>query len=142
MNVFGLIPGWTFFAPTPGTTDYRFVFRDVLPDGYSDWREVQWCRPRRLLDAVWHPQRHRAKLIVDSISALMATVREMKRLELDMETGWMISVPYMALLNVAVSMPRASPDATARQFAIIEQKPTEPLANPRVLVCSPSHDFQ
>ena len=33
INLFALIPGWTFFAPTPGTSDYRFVFRDRVADG-------------------------------------------------------------------------------------------------------------
>jgi len=144
LNTFGLIPGWTFFAPIPGTSDYRFVFRDQLADGFSDWNEVEWCSPRRVLDAVWHPQRHRTKLIVDCVSAFVLTVQEMRKLGLDVENDshpWIVSVPYLALLNVAVSMPRTSPDTKARQFAIIEQTPSTPSGGSRLIVCSAAHEL-
>jgi hypothetical protein len=144
-NKYGIIPGWTFFAPNPGTSDYLFVYRDVVPTGFGEWREIEWCRRRRLLDAVWHPDRHRTKLIVDCISCLLVTVQEMRKLGIDVEgrpQAWIVSVPYMALLNIAVLMPRISLDATARQFAIIDQKPSEPLEKPRLLVCSFPHDLK
>src|SRR5450631_2136047 len=78
-NYFGLIPGWTFFAPVPGTTDYRFVYRDIAGNGYGAWREVAWCAPRRLADLLWHPRRHRTKLVVDCISALSRTLQELRK---------------------------------------------------------------
>lgn len=144
LNIFGLIPGWTFFAPNPGISDYRFVFRDVLPKGQTEWKEVEWCDRRRLADALWHPQRHRTKLIVDCVSAFVQTVQEMRKIGLTARGGtppWIVSVPYLALLNVAVSMPRASADAKARQFAIVEQKPSEPSGNPQLIVCSAPHEL-
>jgi len=146
LNIFGLIPGWTFFAPNPGISDYRFVFRDIFSEGHSEWKEVEWCRCRRLVDALWHPQRHRTKLIVDCVSAFVLTVQEMRKLGLATETegdtpAWIVAVPYMALLNVTVSMPRASADVRARQFAIIEQKPSEPSGKPRLIVCSAPHEL-
>lgn len=143
-NPFGLIPGWTFFAPTPGTSDYRFVFRDVLPEGPSEWNEVEWCRPRSLLDALWHPRRHRTKLVVDCVSAFLLTVQEMRRLGHPEQPGgtppWIVSVPYLALLNVVVSMPRVSAGIRARQFAIVEQQPSRPSETPRLIVCSAPHE--
>jgi hypothetical protein len=144
-NTFALIPGWTFFAPTPGTTDYRFVFRDVVPAGHTDWQEIRWCNARCPLDAIWHPQRHRTKLVVDCVSAFLITIQEMRKLGFDVDSepdSWMLSVPYMALLNVAVSMPRTSPDATARQFAVLERSPFDSSGDDaKLLVCSSPHEF-
>lgn len=144
INMFALIPGWTFFAPTPGMTDYRILFRDRIGEEYTEWREIEWCRPRRLRDAIWHPARHRTKLIVDCVNAFSTTLQEMQKLGLDVERepqSWMISVPYLALLNIAVSMPKLAPAATARQFAVIEQKPNAPTERPRLIVCSSAHDL-
>jgi len=144
INGFALIPSWTFFAPTPGTSDYRFVVRDVSGDVYGDWEEINWCGRRCLSDAVWNPRRHRVKLIVDCVDALSKTVKELKEHGFNVETEpgkWMISVPYMALLNIAVSMPRTSKDITARQFAIVEQQPGSPSQVPRLRVCSARHDL-
>src|ERR1700733_1342098 len=108
LNTLGIIPGWTFFAPTPGTTDYRFVYRDIHGQERTDWMEVEWCKERRLVDAVWHPERHRTKLIVDCVSGFVLTVEEMRKLGVSFKEPvppWIISVPYLALLNVAVRMP-------------------------------------
>jgi hypothetical protein len=144
LNTFALIPGWTFFAPTPGTTNYRFVFRDYKEDGScGEWQEVEWCGCRRLMHAVWHPERHRTKLIVDCVSAFILTAQEMRKLGLKADGGtqpWVVSVPYLALLNVAVSMPRTL-TSKARQFAIVEQTPSAPSEKPRVIVCSSAHDI-
>jgi hypothetical protein len=144
LNTFGLIPGWTFFAPTPGVTDYRFVVRDRGRDGYTPWHELEWCRTRRPLDALWHPSRYRTKLIVDCVGALSTTVQELKRSGIDVEREsqtWMISVPYLVLLNAASSLPRLVEGATARQFAVLEQDPSRVDQHPRVIVCSPAHDL-
>jgi hypothetical protein len=144
LNTFGVIPGWTFFAPTPGTSDYHFVVRDLVCNTYSDWVEIEWCTPRRFREAIWHPSRHRAKLVVDCVNALMLTIKEMKAVGLNVEEEpqrWMVSLPYLALLNIVVSVPPTVPGVTARQFAIIEQKGGEPLANPKLLVCSPPHEL-
>jgi len=145
MNLIALIPAWTFFAPTPGTTDYRLVVRDQRADGFTDWTEIEWCSRRRLVDALWHPARHRTKLIVDCVTAFIRTVQEMGKLGMDVEhdpQSWMISVPYMALLNVAQLSATAAPGVTARQFAVIEVSPGAPAAPPRLVVCSSPHDLE
>ena len=144
INTLAIIPGWTFFAPNPGKTDYRFVYRDIVPDGRTAWAEVDWCGKRRLLDAVWHPRRHRTKVLVDCVSGLVRTVDELRKRGVPADErmpGWMISVPYLALLNIVVQMPRLSEAARSRQFAIVEQDPTDPSAPGRMVVCSAEHDL-
>lgn len=144
INLMGLIPAWTFFAPTPGTIDYRLVYRDKERSGFTEWHELQWCTRRRMIDAVWHPERHRTKLIIDCVSAFILTVKEMSKLGVNVEsdpTSYMISVPYMALLNIINGIPRSSIDAIARQFAVIEVSPSNPTAAPNLIVCSSAHEF-
>ncbi|HXD73459.1 MAG TPA: hypothetical protein VN628_06980, partial [Vicinamibacterales bacterium] len=138
-NLMALIPAWTFFAPTPGMTDYRLVVRDRRADGFGEWREIEWCRPRRLIDALWHPARHRTKLVVDCVTAFIRTIQEMSKLGMIAERdqpSWMISVPYMALLNVAQLATTPAPDTTGLQFAVIEVSPSDPATPPRLIVCS------
>ncbi len=143
-NPYGLLPGWTFFAPMPGTSNYRLVYRDRTPEGFTDWTEVSWCHNRRLIDAIWHPGRHRTKFVVDCVNAFVITVREIQKLghiAEDDVSAWVVSVPYMALLNIVNSMPRTRGDSTARQFALVEQKPSDPNDVPKLIVCSAAHAF-
>lgn len=128
INTYGFIPGWTFFAPTPGTLDYRLIYRDVLEDGTTGaWEEVDWCRPRLLLDAVWHPRRYKTKLIIDAINGLALVLAAMKKEGIDVEQeqqGLILSTPYVILLNIVMGIPRQSPGSTARQMAIFQHDPS------------------
>jgi len=143
-NTFGLIPGWTFFAPNPGTIDYRFVYRDGTDEAFSAWREIEWCRPRVWAHAFWHPDRHRTKLVLDYINALVITVKEIDQMGLpeeDAQLSLLVSVPYLALLNIVMTMPRVD-GGTFRQFALIEQRPSQSSDSPRVILCSRPHPFE
>jgi hypothetical protein len=145
LNSFYILPGWTFFAPTPGTSDYRFVYRDVDANGKrNDWKEIDWCRSRSALDAVWHPHRFRQKMIVDLINTFGVTLRGMKEQGTDIDENpqiWMMSTPYMNLLHIVMLMPLET-QTRSRQFAIIEQKRWAPAQPPTLVVCSSAHDVE
>lgn len=144
-NVYSLIPGYTFFAPNPGTSNYRFVYRDVFPErNYGDWREVEWCSQRSLTDALWNPSRHRIKLVVDCLNGLGTTVKEMHKLGLDPDEKpaiWVSSTPYLVLLHIVMSEPGRHEKSVGRQFAVVEQHPFAPDDPPQLIVCSAAHDF-
>jgi hypothetical protein len=143
-NALGLIPGWTFFAPNPGTIDYRFVYRDGTDQEFSPWQEIEWCRPRACGHAFWHPDRHRTKLVLDYINALVITIKEIDKMDLPENDGrlsLLVSVPYLALLNIAMTMPRVH-GGQFRQFALIEQSPGRSEQSPRVILCSGPHPFE
>jgi hypothetical protein len=146
-NVYLLIPGWTFFAPNPGVTNYRYVLRDVYADGTSsEWEEVDWCESRRLVHSIWHPGRHRTKLIVDCINGLSITIKDLDRHGVDFRShpqSYMVSTPYLALLNIAMRARPKQAGAVSRQFAIVEQHPsTNNQSPPRLIICSPPHDLE
>jgi hypothetical protein len=152
-NAYGFIPGWTFFAPTPGTLDYRLVYRDVLDDGtMSVWEEVDWCRPRMWMDAVWHPRRYETKLVVDSINGLALVFAAMKKEGVDVQKdqqGLLLSTPYVILLNVVMRIPRQNSRSKARQMALFQQERAS-IEGPqrgfesacRLMLCSAAHELE
>ncbi len=60
-----LLPTWTFFAPDPGVTDARLLWRERLVDGtVGPWHEaVPPCTG--LLRAVWNPTKRSRKVVFD-----------------------------------------------------------------------------
>jgi hypothetical protein len=143
-NVFLLIPGWTFFAPNPGVSNYRYVFRDSYPDGtQGEWEEINWCEHRRFTHAFWNPGRLRTKLIVDCINGLTIMVKDLDKRGVDFREHpqtYMVSTPYLALLHIATQMPSSRENPSGRQFAIIEQSSYSSTDAPRLIVCSPMHE--
>jgi hypothetical protein len=115
LDVFGLIPVWTFFAPNPGMTDYYLLYRDRLPEGSLDnWRQVE-LKPSensfRL--ALWNPTKKKHKALSDMVSALirLAKYRE--------HEGLIATVPYILILNFITSRPH-SLGADGTQFMVLE----------------------
>jgi hypothetical protein len=112
-DVFSLLPLWTFFAPNPGTTDTRLLWRESLGGGEtSHWRELSPPR-RNALDFLWNPERRVQKVITDA-GGLLAEARA--REEPDVV---MLAVPYLMLLNYVNAQP-GSPYALARQFVLVQ----------------------
>jgi hypothetical protein len=113
-DTFALIPIWTFFAPNPGTTDTRLLWRERLFDGtISPWHEVDpptWG----MLRAVWNPSKRIRKAITDasSILARRAAAEPKNKLLL-------ISIPFLMILRYVCSFP-ASPLVVARQFVLCQ----------------------
>ena len=52
------LPSWCFFAPRPGTTDYRLLSRceSVADVGYWNELDIGW-RGRYVRRALWNPRR-------------------------------------------------------------------------------------
>jgi hypothetical protein len=153
INSFGFIPGWTFFAPTPGILDYRLVYRDILADGtLGIWQEVDWCQPRRWLDALWYPKRYATKLVVDSINGLAGVLSAMAKEGIDVHQqpqGMILSTPYIVLLNIVMGLPRQSPDSVARQMALFQQdalacknQPDSSESIGTLMLCSSAHKLE
>jgi hypothetical protein len=107
------IPTWTFFAPTPGVTDVRLLWREQLVDGtVGPWHEV--APPcQGILRALWNPTK-RARKVVFDCRARLKGARDGDRGEL-----FMLSVSYLLILQHVVRLP-ASPLGAARQFALVE----------------------
>lgn len=135
VNIFGLIPIWTFFAPNPGMTDYYLLYRDRLPDGsFDNWKKIELKSSEngfRL--ALWNPTKRKHKALSDLVSAVAEFVKDHGA------EAVFVSVPYILILNFITSRPHSlGTDGT--QFMILEHSgfSGEPERS-RVLVMSRIH---
>lgn len=130
-DMFGLFPGWNFFAPRPGSMDFHLLFRDELPGGgITPWREIPITQGRRWHDWLWNPERRLKKVVFDSFSALTQVVTQKADVRL--------SVPYLVLLNYVSNYPRLYP-ATKTQFMLMMSTPADPDQEPVEVIVSDRH---
>jgi hypothetical protein len=108
------IPAWTFFAPNPGTTDTRILWREMLFGGsISPWHEV--LPPNNgPLRPVWNPTKRQRKLITDVGPMVLCLAHTNPKSEYTL-----ISLPYLIILHRVMSLP-ASPIVCARQFLVVQ----------------------
>lgn len=137
LDIFGLIPIWTFFAPNPGMTDYHLLYRDRLPDGtLGQWKEVRLQTRTGTLSAVWGPDRRRNKTLSDLVSATIQLART------NGQKGIPVSIPYLLLLNYITSLPH-SLAADSTQFMVMEHEGYHESPDPsRVLMLSGMHRLE
>ncbi|MFF4542420.1 hypothetical protein [Streptomyces aureus] len=117
-DVLGLIPLWTFFAPTPGMQDYVLLRRYRTFDGrLTQWRELADAPAGgRPLWAVWNPARRHAKALLDASQGLLQ-LASLGRRPQEIE----LSAPYLAILAHVSAQP-CSEEPCAAQFALVIQK--------------------
>lgn len=135
VNVFALIPVWTFFAPNPGMTDYYLCYRDRLPDGsFDNWRKVELKDAENGLRlALWNPTKRKQKALSDLLSALLELARHCEA------DALVVSVPYVLILNFITSRPHTL-GADGTQFMILEHSGFVPEPErTRVLMMSGIH---
>lgn len=112
-DMLGLVPTWTFFAPSPGRTDYHVLVRDETVTGqFSPWREVK-PDDTSLMRALWNPGKRLRKGLCDHISSLLRSLPEQGG-----DASYVVFHPsYLALLWWISHLPR-DPAAVKRQFAV------------------------
>jgi hypothetical protein len=115
IDIFGLIPVWTFFAPNPGMTDYYLLYRDRMPDGsMNNWKKVELKGSENGLSlALWNPTKRRQKALSDLLTSSVELFRER---DFDVVSA---SVPYLLLLNFITSRPHAL-GTSCTQFMVME----------------------
>lgn len=116
-DVFGLIPSWSFFAPIPGTSDYRLVYRDYKQnETFSEWSEVSFYKKFSLLRVVWNPQKVEIKALSDVCQIFLKEVTS------DFYKAnpalLRVTTSYIALLSKVCNEPKPY-DSRERQFAIL-----------------------
>lgn len=110
VDLLGLVPNWSFFAPDPSVWDYHFLVRFRWQDGLTTtFEEIPSIvdRPRR---AVWHPEKRASKVIIDCAQALLSLPEQQRQ-------HVALSLPYLTLLALAVE--HARPSAIALQFVVV-----------------------
>jgi hypothetical protein len=115
IDIFGLIPVWTFFAPNPGMTDYYLLYRDRMPDGsMGNWKKIVLRgSDNGLWQALWNPTKRRQKALSD---LLTSSIELFRNRDIDAVAA---SVPYILLLNFVDSQPHAL-GTFCTQFMVME----------------------
>jgi hypothetical protein len=131
-DLFGLIPGWGFFAPNPGRFDFHLLYRDELPVGtVTNWREIPVTGGRRWHDWLWNPERRLKKVLFDAFTSLS----QVEKFGADAQ----LSVPYLLLLSYVSCYPRVY-QCQKTQFLLMISLPSEPEREPVELVMSERHE--
>jgi hypothetical protein len=120
-----LIPSWTFFAPNPGVTDYKLLYRDRLFNGqFNNWKEVAH-RNNSILNFIWNPDKRRQKAIADSCRSLLQTANKNSE-----NKAILSSAPYLTIMAYIMNMPKNSLYEyrlflIVRTFGYISSKPPD-----------------
>jgi hypothetical protein len=133
LDLLGLVPIWTFFAPNPATGDLYLVYRD-RSEGVGRWTEVRVRSPRRsALVTLWNPDRRAAKALFDVGAELDSISRTSQN-----KGAVQLSVPYLTLLEFTCSQPHVA-DAKATQFMLLSDHGLEKGSDPVPLFLSDWH---
>jgi hypothetical protein len=130
----GLVPQWSFFAPTPGVQNLYLLYRDVHVGGDTTaWRVVHGMDgDREPWSFIWNPRRRLRKGLHDLISGLDAA-RDQARPELVQ-----LTLPYLLIVNHISSLPRLD-GVWATEFIIMV---SDPYGHPHVVYQSGRHRVQ
>ncbi len=135
-DYFSLVPLWTFFAPNPGRSDYRLVYREKRADGtVSEWREIPVIEPRKPHSFIWNPEKRSKKVLGDIVSSCAMSVPVERRFD---ARPVMLTLSYLIVLS-AVCHHAPTTGVTQRQFLIVETFGFRRSATPNILLCSEFH---
>lgn len=145
LDILGLFPNWTFFAPNPGTSDYHIVYRLSNEKCITtNWQEMPLIKHRTFYNFIWNPQKKKVKLLIDCVGTLVQLVQKYHEFEMDehqITQNMCTCVPYLLILNAVNSFATkdATTFATHIQFALIESFGLQSELSPKPLLCSPFH---
>lgn len=112
-----LLPSWSFFAPTPYSSDYFLLYRFIYEDNHIG----KWQQANRILENrpyysfLWNPENRFLKGFVDVILDLVKCIHAVKD-----KNQICMSIPYLHLLNFINSFSR-DPSTVKVQFVVMSQ---------------------
>jgi hypothetical protein len=142
-----VIPKWTFFAPSPGSVDYRIVFQDYRAEEepVGNIREIPLHVQRSILHAIWNPDKRRRKAFFD-IAQQLQQLQQMQPLQQDrirgIGLGIQMTTPYLAILNVIMEPKPTSSEARYRRFLIVFTTGFDGATVPQPVFASNFHPFR
>lgn len=135
------LPLWTFFAPNPGQSDIRLLYRSRQAAGEAGaWLECGRQPAANPLKWVWNPQKLEEKAVIDLALLLCRQLRSMPGDAVDPDT-LILSWPYLALLAKTMSQPVAAGE-TERQFCLLATQGLVPPRSMQALYVSRWHGLE
>ena len=138
MDLFGLLPNWTFFAPNPGVSDYFLLYRVKFSDGkISEYKNIS-LRNKRIVNAIWNPYKRRQKALNDFVQELRSYINEIHSNGRDPATI-KISHGYIALLHYCSALCHSINNKDSIQFTILESFGHFETQKPKLVLNSDFH---
>jgi hypothetical protein len=117
----GVLPYWSFFAPKPGTSDYRVLVRKKDADGnVGSWSEICVLQPRLASHLFWNPGKLRQKCVYDCVRFLLRLLSSSEDNESKRNLA-QVSWPYIKLAQLAFSGHSLEKDELL-QFSIVDSQ--------------------
>ncbi|MBB6127400.1 hypothetical protein [Mucilaginibacter lappiensis] len=140
IDVFALIPLWTFFAPRPGKSDYHLLYRDkITEEQYSEWHEMDITEERTFWSWFWNPEKRDKKILSDVVQSLVSCIPDYRK-----ATGntnlLMFSMPYIIVLHAVSQCKKQSPNVY-RQFMLAETSGYQETNPPALILLSVFHQI-
>jgi hypothetical protein len=137
IDIYQIIPKWTFFAPRPGRVDFRIVFQDFTLEEKptSPPQELPIHVRRSPLHALWNPNKRVRKAILDIAQVIQLKPGQAEKPEVQ------LAVPYLILLNL-VDAYDPGINAHYRRFVIVATAGFDGEVEPQIIFSSFLHPFR
>ena len=138
-----VIPKWTFFAPSPGSVDYRLVYQDyrTVDEPVGNIQEIPLHTSRLLTHALWNPDKRRRKAFFDIAQQLQQMQQLQDTSIRGAGLGIQVTTPYLAILNAIIDLEPLRSDVRYRRFLIVFTAGFDGETMPRTAFVSDFHPF-
>ncbi len=121
IDVFNLLPVWTFFAPNPGITDYKLLYRIRKKDGHvSKFKNINLNQRKSILNAFWNPDKRSQKALSDLVQELKQFIFN-NEISDENQNLIKLTLGYITILNYCTGLEKTNDnDADSVQFMILE----------------------
>ncbi len=125
IDIFKLIPRWTFFSPNPGCHDYHLMYREnndsdqTSKSHESDWNEVVIEESNSMFTFLWNPQKRLNKVVSDASSSISTFAIESKNNNEFNSKLFQLNAGYLMLLNITLSLTNVNKHF---QFSLIQSQ--------------------
>jgi len=139
IDIFRLLPVWTFFAPNPGVSDYHLVYRCRDKNGnISPFKKVSLRNKKNIANAIWNPGKRSQKALNDFVQDIRRMISDNDMDETN-EHLLKLSFSYIVTLHYCTELVKQTFEEASVQFMILESFGYFELRKPRLILNSEFH---
>ena len=141
IDIFKILPIWTFFAPNPGTSDYYLLYRVRKKNGLiSRFNNVSLRNRKSIINAIWNPHKRSQKALNDFVQEIRRVINTADLNETNQHL-LKLSFSYVVTLHYCTELTRHITDVESVQFMIIESFGHFELKESRLILNSDFHNL-
>lgn len=133
----GILPNYSFFAPTPMVNDYRLVYRIVADDeSASEWHELPVCGDARPTRALFNPLKYYNKAFIDGCNFILQEYAALEN-----KRYIQLSDYYIGMLRLIAQLVPAERAGMRIRFAVVSSENPGELRIKQVIFVSMPHEL-